>query len=77
MSKDRNESLILLGKRIREIRESKDMAQDEAAIEIGFSRSYYGEVERGVRNISALNLIKIAKFFNVEIGKLFPPIDFL
>jgi transcriptional regulator with XRE-family HTH domain len=33
-----------------------------------------GGVERGERNISALNLIKIAKALNVEVGELFPSI---
>ena len=75
MNKGRNESLVLIGKRIREIRESTGMTQDQAALEIGFSRSYYGEVERGVRNISSLNLVKIAKNFKVEVGDLFPVIE--
>ena len=48
---------------------------DQAALEIGFSRAYYGGVERGVRNISSLNLVKIAKNFKVEVGDLFPEID--
>ena len=72
MKKGKDESLVLIGKRIREVREATGMTQDQAALEIGFSRSYYGEVERGVRNISSLNLVKIAKNFNVEIGDLFP-----
>ena len=77
MKKGKDESLVLIGKRIREVREATGMTQDQAALEIGFSRSYYGEVERGVRNISSLNLVKIAKNFNVEIGDLFPPLKSL
>ena len=31
-----------------------------------------GSVERGERNIAALNLIRIAKILKVEVGELFP-----
>ena len=77
MKKGRDESLVLIGKRIREVREATGITQDQAALEIGFSRSYYGEVERGVRNISALNLVKVATNFNVEVGDLLPSIKLL
>ena len=33
-----------------------------------------GGIEPGERNIAALNLIRIAKAFNVEVGDLFPKI---
>jgi hypothetical protein len=37
-------------------------------------RAYCGGVERGERNIAALNLIRIAATMGVEPGQLFPPI---
>ena len=46
--------------------------QDEGAYRAELARSYYGDVERGTRNISALNLMKIAKALDVEVGELFP-----
>jgi transcriptional regulator with XRE-family HTH domain len=42
------------------------------AFKAGFARSYYSGVERGVRNISAVNLIQLAKALHVEVGDLFP-----
>lgn len=36
------------------------------------ARAYFGGVERGERNIAALNLIKIAEALEVEVGELFP-----
>jgi len=33
-----------------------------------------GGIERGERNIAALNLIRIAKILKVEVGDLFPAI---
>jgi transcriptional regulator with XRE-family HTH domain len=43
------------------------------AFKARFYRSYYCGVERGVRNISAINLIELAKALNVKVGELFPP----
>jgi len=31
-------------------------------------------VERGERNVAALNLIRIARALGVEVGDLFPPV---
>lgn len=42
------------------------------ANDAGLARSYYGGVERGERNVSAINLIRIAKALDVEVGELFP-----
>lgn len=38
----------------------------------GFARSYYSDVERRARNISAVNLIQLAKALGAEVGDLFP-----
>ena len=45
----------------------------EFAAKAGLDRAYYGAVERGKRNLSARNLIKIAVALNVDVGALFPP----
>lgn len=70
-------SLIKLGKRIRELRQSQGLSQESFAAEVGLDRSYMGGVERGERNIAAINLIRIAKTLKVEVGELFPPIKTL
>lgn len=72
---DKHPQLIKLGKKIREIRESQGLSQELFAAEAEIDRSYMGSIERGERNIAALNLIKIAKTLNVEIGDLFPSIS--
>lgn len=69
---ERTKQLKLLGKKIRSIRENKNLTQDQMAFKAGFSRSYYSGVERGVRNISAINLIQLAKTLELEVGDLFP-----
>ena len=69
---EKDEQLKLLGKQIRTIREDLGETQDQMAFKAGFARSYYSGVERGVRNISAVNLIQLAKTLGVEVGDLFP-----
>lgn len=67
-------ALIKVGKRIRELRKQKGFSQEGFAYEVGLDRTYMGSVERGERNIAAINLIRIAKALKVEVGDLFPPI---
>jgi transcriptional regulator with XRE-family HTH domain len=71
--KKKHPHLVLLGKRIRKIRESRGYSQESFAAEVEIDRSYMGGIERGERNIASLNLIKIAKILKVEVGELFPP----
>lgn len=73
MNKD--PQLLKLGNKIREMRKAHGFSQEGFASESGVDRSYMGSVERGERNIAALNLIKIAQALNVEVGELFPPIE--
>lgn len=64
--------LEAVGKRIRQMRESKGYAQEEFAYRAGIDRSYYGAVERGRYSVTALNLVRIALALEVEVGDLFP-----
>ena len=73
MSKD--PLLVALGAKIRTIRQAKGFSQEAFAAEAGLGRSYYGGIERGERNVAALNLMHIAKILDVEVGELFPPLQ--
>jgi transcriptional regulator with XRE-family HTH domain len=74
MPHNKNKNLVVLGNQIRALRLQNGFSQEDFAAQAGLDRAYYGGVERGERNISALNLISIAKALDVEVGKLFPPI---
>ena len=76
-SRSRNDHLVALGNQLRQIRTDRGFSQEEFAAEVGLARSYYGEVERGERNVAAVNLIRIAIAMNVEVGELFPPLSLL
>jgi len=63
--------LILLGQNIRKYRELKGWSQEDLAFEIGLHRTYIGGIERGERNLTILNLIKIAEKLNVTLNELY------
>jgi transcriptional regulator with XRE-family HTH domain len=67
-------ALLKLGKKIRELRKAKGFSQEAFAYEVGLDRTYIGGIERGERNIGAVNLMLIAKTLKVEVGELFPNI---
>ena len=73
----KNPKLALLGQNIRRLREEKGLSQEEFAGLAEIDRAYYGGIERGERNVAALNLIKIANALNVEVGRLFPTLSAL
>lgn len=60
-----------LGKRIRELRNQTGLSQEKFALKIDMDRTYLASVEAGKRNISIININKIAKGLNVSISKLF------
>lgn len=77
MHEKKHPALIKLGAHIRELRKAQGFSQEAFAAEISLDRTYMGSVERGERNIAALNIIRIAKYLKVEVGELFPSIKCL
>ena len=71
----KNPRLALIGQQIRRLREEKGLSQEEFAGLADIDRAYYGGIERGERNVAALNLIKIADALGVDVGKLFPSLS--
>jgi transcriptional regulator with XRE-family HTH domain len=60
-----------LGLRIRQLRMSKGLTQEQLADLSGISRQYIGDVERGERNIAIVNIEKIARALGVTLRELF------
>jgi transcriptional regulator with XRE-family HTH domain len=52
---------IRFGRAIRRIREEQEINQEEAAERCGLHRTYYSGIERGVRNVSLVNIGRVAK----------------
>ena len=60
-----------LGLRIRELRKLTGLSQEKFAIKIGMDRTYFASVEAGKRNISIVNIKKIADGLKVSLSELF------
>ncbi|WP_099769532.1 helix-turn-helix domain-containing protein, partial [Acinetobacter baumannii] len=55
------------GIRLAELRKKNGISQEKLALESGLARSYLSGVERGQRNISLLNIYKIADTLDIPI----------
>ncbi len=60
-----------LGMRIKHLRTQTGLSQEKFALQIGMDRTYYASVEKGKRNISIINIKKIADGLNVSLAELF------
>ena len=60
-----------IGNRIRELRKETGLSQEKFAAKIGMDRTYFASVELGKRNISIVNLEKIADGLDISLAELF------
>lgn len=71
MAKSDQKPTTLFGARVRLIRQRKGMSQEALALACDLDRTYIGGVERGERNISLINIHKIAEALGVHVRELF------
>lgn len=67
---------IKIGQRIKKLRESENISQKDLAYSADLDRSYIASVESGQRNISIINIEKIAKALNVSLREFFDDEEF-
>lgn len=65
-----------IGQRIKELREAANMSQKDLAYSADLDRSYVASVENGQRNISIVNIEKIAAALGVSLKEFFNSINF-
>lgn len=63
-------SLLALGAAIKARREKLGFSQEKLAERCGFDRTYISMLERGKRNPSLLNLMRLAEGLQTSVSKL-------
>lgn len=58
------------GQRVRDLRKTKDISQEDLAYMADLDRAYLGRVERGEVNISLINISKISGALGTPTYKL-------
>jgi len=62
---------LAFGRRVRAIRESKHLSQEELAEIAGLHRTYVSSLERGKRNVGLDNIFALAGALGVPVADLF------
>ncbi|MBQ9202887.1 MAG: helix-turn-helix transcriptional regulator [Prevotella sp.] len=62
--------LELFGRNVQRLRTGQNISQEKLAEKARLHRTYIGMVERAERNITLINMQKIANALGVEIGEL-------
>ncbi len=64
------EILKKFGERVRQLRKQKDISQEELAHRADLHRTYIGMIERAEKNITLLNIEKIANALEVRVNEI-------
>lgn len=58
------------GDALRQLRKERGISQEGLALTSGLNRGYYGDVERGERNIALANILKIADALELSASEI-------
>jgi len=58
------------GRRLRQLRTDRGLSQEELAFRAGLHRTYISSAERGERNVSLVNLVRLARALDVHVREL-------
>lgn len=70
MSSESRSELKAFGLRVRNLREGLGWSQDKLAEEADLHRTYISGLERGERNVSVLNVLRLARALKTAPGRL-------
>lgn len=59
------------GARLRSLRKARSLSQEALALTCDLDRTYIGGIERGERNLSLINIHRIAEALGVPVAELF------
>jgi len=60
-----------IGSRVRQLRQERNLSQEAFADLCELDRTYISSIEKGKRNVSIINLEKIANALNINLSTLF------
>jgi transcriptional regulator with XRE-family HTH domain len=62
--------LRALGKRVRILRVTRELTQDELAVAAGMSRSFVSLIEKGAHGVDVVRLVRLAVALDVPLAEL-------
>jgi transcriptional regulator with XRE-family HTH domain len=74
-SDDRDALNVAFGAAVRQLRGERSLSQEALAARADIARTYLAEVETGRRNITLLNIARIAGALDVGLGELMAVVD--
>lgn len=72
---DPDKYIRALGEVIRDKRSKLGYSQESFAAEVGLHRTYIGQVERGEKNLTIKNLVRIAEKLGIKLFKIISEVD--
>ncbi|MFC1688636.1 helix-turn-helix domain-containing protein [Pseudomonadota bacterium] len=67
---EKHEILLNFGQRVRNLRTAKGLSQESFAALCGLDRTYISGIERGVRNLSLINIHALAQALEISVSEL-------
>lgn len=64
------EILVKFGQRVRQLRKEKKLSQEELSYKADLHRTYIGMIERAEKNITLINIEKVAIALEMSIDNL-------
>jgi len=64
---------VAVGRRIRELRQKRQISQEELAARAALHRNYVGSVERGERDIGISAAWRLARALGLSLSEFFAP----
>ena len=71
----KKEILIKFGERVRTLRKERGLSQVQLSFKADLHRTYIGMIERAEKNITLVNIEKLANALDVSIKELFDDKD--
>ena len=70
MQLDASSPQVAFGEAVRRERQLRSESQEELAFRCGLHRTYIGSLERGERNVSLENIVRLANAFELRASEL-------